>query len=165
MTELTQEYLKEILHYDPNTGVWSWNVRRGKVRAGDVAGTDHGEGYRSIMIDYKRYLAHRLAFVYMIGRFPADQADHINQDKSDDRWFNLREVDNQTNLRNQRIRKINTSGIMGVSWHKRDKIWQARIVVDGVILHLGGFKDKAEAAKARAAADIKYGFHPNHGSQ
>jgi len=95
---LTQERLKEILHYNPETGVWIWKVsKRKQLRPGDRAGTIAKKGhqkaqyYWQIGIDRKRYLASRLAFLYMTGRFPDPEAVHINLDTLDDRWENLEE--------------------------------------------------------------------------
>ena len=89
---ITQSELKELLNYDPATGVFTWLVSRGRVKASSVAGHVHSRGYIVIMVDGRRHLAHRLAFVYMTGTFPDDQVDHINEIKADNRWINLREA-------------------------------------------------------------------------
>jgi hypothetical protein len=99
----------------------------------------------------------------MMGRFPEDQIDHINHDKADNRWINLMIVSCRDNSRNFPKYKNNTSGSTGISWHKRDKKWTASIYVDGRKVHLGAYKNKKDAIYARAAADVKYGFHLNHG--
>lgn len=156
-------YVRKLLDYNPETGMLSWRVSRGRARAGDEAGCIHHEGYRKIMIGGRAYLAHRLAFLVMTGRWPHDQLDHINGARSDNRWKNLRETDAQGNSRNQRVFRNNTSGHMGVNWSKRARKWKSYINLDGRQKHLGCFDDLAEAVTARKAAEHKYGFHPNHG--
>lgn len=81
----------------------------------------------------------------------------------DNRLENLRDVSNRENARNQKISKNNTSGTLGVYFYKRDQNYQASIKINGKIKHLGYFKNKEEAIAARAAANIKYNFHENHG--
>jgi hypothetical protein len=122
-------------------------------------------GYRRISIHGKRYYAHRLAFLYMNGSLPESDTDHINHCRDDNRWDNLRRVTREENLKNQTIRTDNTSGVVGVRWFKRDGNWQARINHKGKEIHLGYFTEKGVAIQARLAAEIKYGFHPNHGAE
>jgi hypothetical protein len=90
--ELTQDRLRELLDYDPDTGIFTWMVNRrgGKAAVGVVAGSRNTDNYVSITVDGEEYLAHRLAFLYMTGAFPPKQVDHINTAKSDNRWCNLR---------------------------------------------------------------------------
>jgi hypothetical protein len=157
------------LDYDQATGVFvwryceempeNWNARW----AGIVAGTDDRYGYRVIKIDGKRHFAHRVAWMIVTGEWPVDQIDHINGDTSDNRIANLRVVSRTENGRNAAIPSHNTSGHIGVYWHKRCGKWLAQIKVDGRDIHLGRFVAKADAIAARAAAEIIHGFHPNHG--
>lgn len=161
---VTQKRLKELFNYDPITGDFTRLVRTARrVQIGDIAGHRRSDGYLIIIIDYRYYLAHRLAFLYMAGKFPTDQADHINHIRHDNRWVNLREATNTTNRRNQSMPCDNTSGVMGVSWYKRDRKWHARIQIKGKTKHLGYFTDIEGAVAARKEAEIKYGFHKNHG--
>jgi hypothetical protein len=97
------------------------------------------------------------------GSWPEDQIDHINGNKKDNRLENLRAVSNRENLRNKKIYKNNTSGTIGVSFYKSKQGYQASIKINGKRKNLGVFKNKEEAIAARAAANIKYNFHENHG--
>jgi len=161
---ITQQRLKELLHYCPETGLFTWRVDRNKkTRAGDSAGTIRPDGYIQISIDYKLYRAHRLAWLYVHGRWPVDQLDHINHHRADNRIANLREATNSDNKKNQSLHSNNTSGVCGVLWHSRDKRWVAQVRVDNHNIHLGNFTDKDDAIAARRQADITYGFHANHG--
>lgn len=98
---LSQEFLKSILSYDPETGVFIYKVYRNRgARKGQEAGSIHWKGYRYIVINKKSYAAHRLAFLYMNGHFPEKEVDHINCKKADNRWVNLRECSRAENIRN-----------------------------------------------------------------
>ena len=159
----TQSELKEALNYNPETGVFTWIISRGNgVKSGDVAGYIMLNGYASIRIGKISYLSHRLAFLYVYGRWPKE-IDHINHDKSDNRWVNLREVSKQENQRNRSMNKNNTSGVAGVGWDKKNNRWEAQIKAKGKSIKLGRFIDKFEAICARKSANNKYGFHENHG--
>lgn len=158
--KLTQDRLKGLLDYDPETGVFIWKVDRGKrTKKGSFAGSLDNKGYLIIRFNGKGYKAHRLAFLYMEGYFPENQVDHIDRDKTNNKWNNLREVSHTCNMRNCKISKINTSGITGVSWHKGRKKWQSQIRIPKPI-YLGLFDNLIDAAKARWEAEVKYNF-PN----
>lgn len=167
---LTQEYLRSILDYNPETGVFTWleNVDRPKEWntrwAGKQAGTKCVNGYISIstLAKKSRMLAHRLAFLYMEGEIP-EQVDHINGIRNDNRWENLRAVDNFINSRNQKLRNTNTSGYNGVYWCKRRNLWYVRIGLNGKNLHGGYFDKKMDAVKARSELDVKLNYHSQHG--
>jgi hypothetical protein len=163
MKELTQEYLKEILDYNHFNGEFHWIKRRQKVQIYSVAGAVNGNGYRYIKINGRQYRAHRLAFLYMTGEFPPEQCDHINHNRLDNRWINLRLVSNQENQRNRSMRADNKSGFTGVCWHKQSSKWVAHIKIKGKLKHLGCFKELAEAITCRQDANINFGFHANHG--
>jgi len=170
MNNPTQEILKKLLHYGPETGVFTWRVTiTGCVDPGDVAGYVDGDGYRYIKMSGKKCKAHRLAWLYMYGHFPPDQTDHINQDPSDNRLVNLRSVSFEKNMQNKKLPANNTSGLMGVGFCKRENKWLARITVSKKHIDLGyyppDFEGKMMALAARKNAEEKYGFHPNHGSE
>jgi hypothetical protein len=160
---MNQKYLKRILRYDPETGLFIRLVTvTSNANKGDIAGCTH-QGYIKISIMSRIYMAHRLAFLYINGSFPKQEVDHISHDGTDNRWVNLREVTPQDNCKNRSIQCNNTSGFMGVSWHKYTGMWRARIKIDGVDTHIGTFESKSSAVLARINAEEKYGFHINHG--
>ena len=162
---ITQSELKERLHYCPDTGAFTWlNPKSNCKSKGDKAGTMHHTGYLIIQIDKFRTGAHRWAFLYMTGSMPIEMVDHENQVRSDNRWSNLREVDRSGNQKNRSINKNNTSGFTGVRWHAGKEKWEVTISHNASRFYLGSFKDKSEAITARKAANIKYGYHPNHGA-
>jgi len=161
---ITQEELKQLLDYCPETGAFTWQAaRRGTAKAGSVAGCPGSHGYRQIKLHGKAYLAHRLAWLFMTGEFPEDQTDHINHVKDDNRFENLREVSNTENCRNASMRHNNTSGVTGVAWHKRVSKWRVHIMVNGKDICGGYFNCITAAAITRKALEIKHGFHENHG--
>ena len=164
-TILTQNRLKELLHYDPLTGIFTWISKPNQnILIGSEAGhVEKVAGYIRIAIDKRKYAAHRLAFLYMLGSFPQDQVDHINHNIIDNRWSNLRPATSITNCRNKSLSKYNTSGFNGVKWRKERNHWIAQIRVDGKLIYLGSSYNFDEAVAMRQAANIKYGFHPNHG--
>jgi hypothetical protein len=165
--ELTQERLKSLLSYNPETGEFTWLVSRGSRQAGEIAGClkrDRSEKvYIRIKIDGKNYLAHRLAWLYTHGEWPENDIDHIDQDSLNNRLSNLRDVTNAENGKNQKIAKNNSSGVMGVCFRNDMQKWHARIEVNGKRIHLGLFDLKDDAIVARKNAEVKYDFHPNHG--
>ena len=124
---ITQKELKELLHYDPGTGVFVWKniITANQKKNGDVAGGYDDKGYIKIRINYKHYLAHRLAWLYVYGEWPSKHLDHINRNPSDNRISNLREATHLENNKNASKRKDNTSGYKGVNWHARNKKWIA----------------------------------------
>ena len=158
---MTQKYLKKLLSYNPSTGIFTWKIRRRKIRIGNVAGGINDNGYIRIKIDYKLHRAHRLAWLYIYGYLP-NEMDHINHNRTDNRIENLREVTREENCKNRSIMLNNTSGITGVYWRKDRKKWQADIGFNGKQIFLGLFTDINEAKEVRKQAKIKYNFHPNH---
>lgn len=146
-TLITQDYLKSILIYDPISGDLTWikpSTRRLKV--GDVAGWREPNRYTRINIKGKLYYAHRLAFLYMTGRWSENDIDHINGKKSDNAWVNLREATRSQNFYNRGISSNNTTGVKGVSWDKAREKFAAKISVDGKLKNIGRF-DNIEDAK------------------
>lgn len=149
MKKLTQEYLKSILDYNPETGGFVWKVSPAQcVKAGQVAGSIRRRGYVSIQISGKTYLAHRLVWLYVHGDFPEDQIDHINRIKDDNRLVNLRACTRSENLANQGKNANNSSGHKGVCWHRAEKKWRATIGFEGRLVQLGQFSNKEDAARA-----------------
>ena len=155
-SKLTQERLKEVLYYDPDTGKWFWRVSIGGSKIHSIAGRITPDGYRYIQIDKHSYRSGRLAFLYMLGYFPEHEAEHINRDRCDDRWLNIREATRQCNNRNRGIMKSNSSGVTGVRLD--NGYWRSSIGVNGKIIHLSCSKIKTEVVKARWEAEKEYNF-------
>lgn len=151
---LTVDVLREILDYDPMTGVFRWRQGRKGIRAGGVAGSKKAYGYVEIGLLNGQYLAHRLAWLFVHGVWPADQIDHIDGDRSNNCIANLREATRSENLRNRGLQRNNTSGFKGVIFDKRTGMWQARIKIHGrrILLGLHETPEAAHAAYCEAAA-------------
>lgn len=173
---ITQAYLKECLHYDPETGIFTWlerpriHFRSKRVHmwwnsrySGTRANWVNKDGYIQMRIQRKRWSAHTLAFIYM-GQEVPPRPDHINHVRTDNRWSNLRAACIQSNARNI-SRPRNTKGPMpGVSF--RDGFWQTYIGNGNnpkEPKYLGHFRDMFEACCARKSAEARLGYHPNHG--
>ena len=152
--------IQETLRYDPDTGNLIWKLDRGRrVKAGSIAGAAHCAGYVQLRLQGKNYLAHRIAFLLMTGKWPEHQVDHINGVKDDNRWSNLRDVTNTVNSQNQRKpRPGNKTGLLGVSSKPKGK-FQAQIKIDGKIKYLGLFDsaDKAHDAYLLAKRELHEG--------
>lgn len=166
--DLTQERLKEALHYDSSTGIFTWRHRpdlspQWNGRYADTIAGCNLNGYRVIRLHGRTLYAHRLAWLYMYGKWPDPEIDHINHNRNDNRINNLREVTHKDNNRNHSINKSNKSGVSGLDWDRG--AWRARINMSGVPIHLGRFQDKQDAIDALKEARNKYGFHPNHGKE
>lgn len=152
---MRQEYLKRVLEYDPDTGVFIWvRITKG-VNVGTRAGSINDQGYRTIMIDGANYPAARLAWLYMTGSFPKNDVDHINRTRNDDRWINLREATRSQNMMNGTLRIDNKTGQRGVSWHKAGQKWHAQIRVNNKIFYLGLFSSFEDAKEARLKAELE----------
>lgn len=158
-SKITFERLKEVLQYEPISGVF---IRNGKV-TGMIHSAKDRKTYLEISIDSVTYKAHRLAWLYMTGALPEDQMDHIDGDGLNNKWNNLRAVTQAENAKNLKMYSTNTSGRTGVQKRRSGK-WVALIRVDRKLIYLGTFAKFPEAASAREEAEKKYGFHQNHGS-
>jgi hypothetical protein len=152
---LTQERLKELFTYNPDTGEFFYKTSRGSNAVGNKAGT-MSNGYLVIRIDYILYRAHRLAWLYVHGAFPQNEIDHINLDRTDNRICNLRTATRLENCGNQPSRS--ECGLKGVTYcrdHGRRKRWQAQITVNYKPINLGRFHTKEEAHAAYCTAAQK----------
>jgi hypothetical protein len=174
--DLTAEYARECLDYAPETGLFTWKKRPvehfKKIRgwrlfnsryAGKNAGC-HERGYLSIEINSYAYGAHRLAWLITYGKWPENHIDHIDGIRNNNKINNLRDVPNHENSKNRSMNCKNTTGHSGITIRPNGK-WNASISVKGVRTHLGNFKNKEDAIKARNDAEIKYNYHPNHAKQ
>lgn len=162
MGEITQEKLLKAFHYVPDTGELTYRFDSKNGFAGEVATINHSAGYLSVRINGKDYLAHRIIFFMLVGRFP-EQIDHINHNKKDNCWVNLREVNNQENCKNTSLQTNSKTGLIGVCLHKPTGKYRAYIMVNRKHIHLGLFDTIEAAAKERQKANLYYNFHENHG--
>ena len=146
---LTAEYLKEVLHYDPMTGIFTWK-RSGKGRpVGEVAGTVNQDGYIRIRVGGKKYMAHRLAWLWVHGQWPHGELDHKNNVRSDNRISELREANRSGNCANRKCRSSSASGVKGVT----DYRGKFKVSVKGK--YLGLFVTLEEARTAYFAEAVK----------
>lgn len=153
LAQITADRGRELLIYDPETGVFTRRITAGKFLAGTIAGTESAVGYIYIGIDGMPRLAHRLAWMYVHGAWPADQIDHINGNKSDNRIANLRDVSRATNMQNLKgARKDNkSSGLLGVTFNRHAGKFAAQITVEGKMRNLGLYGSPQEAHAAYLA--------------
>jgi len=151
---LTQERLKELLHYDQKTGVFTWrDARNGRVKIGSIAGTVQKKGYRQIEIDGKGHKESRLAWLYMTGEWPPEQVDHEDTNRANNAWSNLRLATNKTNAQNKRkAQSNNATGVLGVGQRPSRGGFRARITVDGKTINLGRFNTEEAAHVAYVQA-------------
>lgn len=158
MSGLTAERLRQVLSYDPSTGLFTWLVTlSNRSPKGKVAGApDKRHGYVCIRIDGALYFAHRLAFLYVNGEFPPEQVDHIDCNPSNNKFSNLRAASLQENCRNVSVSTANTSGFKGAHWDKQCGKWRASISNKNRTVNLGTFPDPVSAYAAYCKASDKY---------
>ena len=174
---ISQEYLKSIINYNPESGAMTWKFRSptsrknkhfnaiwGGKEAGKTDVTKTGSKYKRITIDKRSYATHRLAFLYMLGYFPVE-VDHNDRDGLNNSWNNLSESTRPENMLNKSRYKSNTSGVTGVSWHKREQKWSARITVEGKRVTLGSFDNIEDAESIVKSERIKHGYTKGHGEK
>lgn len=149
---LTQTRLQEVLDYNPETGLFVRRLKQSGVKQGKVSGSLTNDGYKVTSIDGKIYKCHRLAWLYVTGLWPLGQIDHLNGQRADNRFENLRDVAKQTNVENQRKAQRNnkSTGVLG-TWKNGDS-FAARISHKNVKIYLGTFATLEEASAAYVAA-------------
>lgn len=148
--KITAERLRAVVHYDPETGKFTRLIRLAqRHNVGDEATHATANGYQRVGIDGQRYLAHRLAWLYVYGAWPAQHIDHINGDRSDNRIANLRDVPRAVNMQNRRKPQAdNKSGYLGVYWERGARKWRSRVQLAGKAYEVGLFDDPAVAHAA-----------------
>lgn len=151
---ITQSQLQELLHYNENTGIFTWRQKTShasRIQIGDIAGSVDSKGYICVGINNKRYKAHRLAWLYINGEWPQNHIDHINGITNDNRIENLRNV---THRQNHQNRKEHRNGILiGATYSKYKNKWQAQIQINGKLKHIGYYNSELEAHEAYAAVN------------
>jgi hypothetical protein len=159
MNNFDSTYLREVLEYNPETGIFTWkNPTATCVKVGDIAGWIDFHGYHSIRLNKKIYRSHRLAWLYVYGKFPEKSIDHINGIRTDNRIKNLREATVSENAQNQRKSMSNNkTGYLGVSKITNKNKWCAFIKVNGKNKNLGTFETPELAAIAYL--DAKRNLH------
>lgn len=161
----SQEYLAECFDYEPESGVLTWRVRpshhfksaRGMnvfnaMYAGLGAGNINSRGYFNVEINGRNYKCHRVIWKLITSSDPVGELDHKDTNKQNNAWINLREATRQENIFNQSLRKNNTTGYKGVSYHRLTRRFQASIRENGKKKHLGLFETAALAHTAYCSA-------------
>lgn len=179
---ITPEICRQLCRYEPDTGklfwlprdpIWfkptkrtpewccnNWNSRcAGKEAFTLLAPT----GYMTGCLLHATELAHKIAWAIQTGEMPSDMIDHEDGNRANNRFANLREAGPTEQARNMKLFSTNTSGHAGVNWSKKEEKWIAKIGLDYKSIRIGCFDDFDEAVRARCAAELEYGFHPNHG--
>lgn len=154
MADLTQKQLKELVHYDPKTGFITRKTSMpGKSRINRIITKKCDQVYLRIRVLGKQYKVHRLIFLYMTGKFPVNDVDHINRNSTDNRWKNLRDVSRSYNTRNCKANNASKSGIKGVNYNKAKNTWLVRVCINSKPIHLGNFRNKEDAICTRLATE------------
>lgn len=158
---ITQAELKRLLKYDPLTGIFTWAIARGKMRIGDVAGRKGSSRYIQIGIHGVLHYAHRLAWLYMTGKHSTGPIDHIDGDKQNNSFVNLREVTRSENQQNRQLKaQCNSrSGLLGVQWYGPTGKWRAMIRVNNKRISLGYYATPEEAHQKYLEAKPIYHTH------
>lgn len=152
---ITAERLRSILDYDHLTGVFRWRLSVGRVRAGDIAGhMSKKSGYWLIKISQFKYMAHRLAWLYMTGEHPVNEIDHRDKKRSNNAWKNLRAATRKQNQENKCDHQLR-----GIRWEEDRGKWMARIKHNGKAFNLGRFNELQDAISARRSAEIRLFTH------
>jgi hypothetical protein len=173
--KFSPEYLRSRFSYDPETGDLTfkpkspdtcydrmWNTKHSGKKAGSITTTRNGKKYLIVGVDGQTLYAHRVIWIITNG-FSPDQIDHEDGDGLRNEWVNLRDASHTENAHNQRRRTSNSSGITGVRYRPGFK-WIAFICCDRKQVHIGSYETLLDAACARKSAELRYGFHENHGT-
>jgi hypothetical protein len=164
--DLTPELVKQVLTYDPITGhlIWNSGLHSKRMQTGSRAGNLKKSGYRQVSLFGNTYAEHRLIWFMETGYWP-EQVDHINQDRSDNRWINLREVTKAENARNRSRNPHSKVGEVGIWYNKRTFKYVAEITMNGKKVFQKSYDDVEQAIAERKAKALELGFHDNHGSK
>ena len=163
---LTYEQANELFHYEPSSGKLTWKkVTSNRVKIGDEAGTViRKDGYKIIRLDGKQLFVHRIVAVIIYGSLTDNMTvDHIDHNRTNNSYDNIRIVSKQVNTKNQSIQSNNFTGVAGV--YMVGNKYKAQIGSRAGKKYLGTYKTLEEAAMARKSAEFLYGYHPNHGNR
>ena len=162
--EPTQSELQDLFEDAGNT--IQWKISKGAAKVGTKVMSMNGNGYLQVQLNGRKLMVHRVLFIMRHGAIPPDmQIDHINGDKLDNSFGNLRVATHAQNNMNQRLSRNNSSGVKGVIWHKSEGRWCAQLMKDGKRVHIGLFEDIGEAEFAVREARAKlHGEFANHGT-
>lgn len=153
---ITQKRLKELLLYDPDAGQFIWLVNKGTAKAGDVVGAYSKQPYLEVHLDGKKYLGHRLIWLYVFGYLPDKLIDHEDGNSRNNKFTNLREASTSQNALNKKLNANNTSGVKGVSFRKDRKKYAVTFIVDGKSKSFGHYEDLELAELVANEARNKY---------
>lgn len=169
--------LRNLLRYDPETGLLFWREREATSFNGNPAGwnasnagrpafeTKDGYGYKRGQVCGAQIRAHRVIWAIVTGEWPNGQIDHINGQRLDNRWANLREVSTRQNSRNKKRSARNQSGHNGVSWDKGCSKWRVHVGDGGKAKYIGVYASLEDAVRARKNAAADLGYTPDHGDR
>ena len=163
---ITFDRANELFHYEPSSGKLFWKVTTSSrsIKGAEAGSLDKRERYLRVTVDGVGYQLHRVIMLLVHGHLDKSvHVDHISHDRADNRLCNLRLASLAENNKNKSMDRRNSTGVTGVRFNKRYNTWGAHIGVNGTEIHLGSFKTLGEATTARQDAEIKYGFHKNHG--
>lgn len=162
--EISYSEAMELFKYNPDTGELFWNKTvNSRAKKGKAIDNISENGYIQFQYLGKKYYAHRIIYFICNGTYPKEFVDHIDGNRSNNKRDNLRAVSKLENHKNMKKPKTNTSGVIGVTWCKRDSKWMSQIKVEQKAINLGRFAEFSDAVNARKNAEILYGFHKNHG--
>ena len=157
---VTADIVRRLFDYDPHSGLF---IRKESARPRRWGGANAGhlrrDGYVTIVCEGRKFLAHRLAWLWFYGVWPRKHLDHVNRVKNDNRIDNLREVTPAQNRQNSTVSGKSLSGHRGVCWHKKTSRWRARAIIDGRRVDLGEFENVSDAVAARVDAELKHYTH------
>lgn len=156
---LTQELVRLMFDYDPDTGIVTRKESRGISKKGAVIGVDNQQGYLGVTICQRPHRLHRVIWLWFHGYWPENEIDHINGVRDDNRISNLREVSHSCNVRNSCNYITNTTGVKGLSWNRRAQAYIVRIHLQGDSRFIGYHEDFTEAVCHRYAAEQCLDWH------